>query len=125
MNNPSEIPDHVSGPAPRTVPRTVSAREIEAMAAYGIPSVDIARIAGIDSQELQDRYAEELATARSRANSRVAESLYRKALGDGPQSVSAAIFWLKSRAHWRETAMHEISGPGGAPIETELTVRFV
>jgi len=95
------------------------------MAAYGIPPVDIARIAGIDSQELQVRYAEELATARSRANSRVAESLYRKALGDGPQSVSAAIFWLKSRACWRETNMHEISGPGGAPIETELTVRFV
>jgi hypothetical protein len=30
----------------------------------------------------------------AKANTKVAESLFRKATGDGPQSVAAAIFWL-------------------------------
>ena len=35
----------------------------------------------------------------------MAESLFRKAVGDGPQSVTAAMFWLKARAGWREVAV--------------------
>lgn len=33
-----------------------------------------------------------------------AESLFRKATGDGSQSVTAAIFWLKTWGSWRETS---------------------
>jgi hypothetical protein len=47
----------------------------------------------------------------------VAENLYRKATGDGREAVTAAIFWLKTRAHWKETSVHEVSGPDGGPIE--------
>jgi hypothetical protein len=47
----------------------------------------------------------------------VAESLYRKATSEGPQSVTAAIFWLKTRAGWKESIAHEVSGADGAPIE--------
>ena len=43
----------------------------------------------------------------SKANTKVAESLYRKALGDGSQSVTAAIFWLKTRAGWKETLVQQ------------------
>ncbi len=42
-----------------------------------------------------------------KANSRIAESLYRKAMGDGPQSVTACIFWLKTRARWKENPVEE------------------
>jgi hypothetical protein len=49
----------------------------------------------------------------------VAESLYRKAATDGPQSVTAAIFWLKTRAGWKELVSHELSGPDGGPIRSE------
>ena len=28
---------------------------------------------------------------------------YRKATGEGREAVTAAIFWLKTRAGWRET----------------------
>jgi hypothetical protein len=38
----------------------------------------------------------------------VAESLYRKATGEGRESVTAAIFWLKTRAHWKETASADV-----------------
>lgn len=55
----------------------------------------------------------ELASGHIKANSRVAD---RKATGDGREVVIAAIFWLKTRAGWRKSFTHEVSGPGGAPI---------
>ncbi len=42
-------------------------------------------------------------TGQIKATAKVAESLFRKATGDGAQSVTAAIFWLKTRGGWRET----------------------
>ena len=36
--------------------------------------------------------------------------------------VIAAILWLKTRAGWRETSVHEIGGLNNRPIEVELVV---
>ena len=88
-------------------PDPASRRQVEAMAAYGVPEADIARVIGIDPKTLRKHYREELDVGAIKANSRVAESLYRKALGDGAQSVTAAIFWLKTRAGWKETVVQE------------------
>ncbi len=67
---------------------------------------------------LRRHYAEVLATAAVKANSMVAQSLFNKATrGDGASSVSAAIFWLKTRGRWREHDVHEITGPNGGPIQ--------
>ena len=74
---------------------------------------------------LRLHYPDELATGGTKANSKVAESLYRKAIGDRHQAVTAAIFWLKTRAHWKEVSAREISGPDGRPLVPELTIRFV
>lgn len=52
----------------------------------------------------------------------MAQSLFfRKATGDGPQSVTAAIFWAKTRMGWKETVLNEHAGPEGGPIRTEET----
>ena len=56
-------------------------------------------------------------TATSKANAKVAENLYRKATGDGREAVTAAIFWLKARARWKEVSVHEHGGPDGKPFE--------
>jgi hypothetical protein len=82
---------------------------VEAMAAYGIPEADIAEVIDIDPKTLRKHYRKELNTGSIKANTKIAESLYRKALGDGSQSVTAAIFWLKTRAHWKETVVNEVS----------------
>lgn len=87
-------PPHMPGPAER--------RLVESMAGYGVPVDDIARVLGIDSKTLKKHYRAELDTGHILANAKVAESLFRKATGDGPKSVTAAIFWLKTRAGWRE-----------------------
>ena len=93
------------------------------MAAYGVPESDIARVIDVDPKTLRKHYRDELDTGHIKANSRVAESLYRKATGEGPQSVTAAIFWLKTRANWKESSVHELSGADGAPF-TVVIRRF-
>ena len=92
-------------------PDVAGRRQVEALAGYGVPETDIACVLDIDPKTLRRHYREELDKGHIKANSRIAESLYRKALGDGAQSVTAAIFWLKTRAQWKETNVHEVSGP--------------
>jgi hypothetical protein len=91
--------------------------QVEAMAGYGVSAADIALVLGIDLEHLSRTYAYELEAAPIKANVKVAESLYRKALGDGREGVSAAIFWLKTRARWKETSTHEVEGK----LDTSVT----
>ena len=81
------------------------------MAGYGVPEADIARVVAIDPKTLRKHYRDALDTGHVKANARVAEFLYRKATTEGPQAVTAAIFWLKTRAGWKETAVTEMAGP--------------
>jgi hypothetical protein len=99
--------------------------QVEAMAAYGIPEREIARVLGVPPAELRATFPDELDTGAAKANSRVAENLYRKAIGDGREAVVAAIFWLKTRAKWRETTVNEITGPDGMAPINEIVVRIV
>jgi hypothetical protein len=83
-------------------PDAVSRRQVEAMAGYGVPELDIARVVGIDPKSLRKHYRGELDTGHIKATAKVAEFLFRKATTDGSQAVTAAIFWLKTRGGWRE-----------------------
>ena len=76
--------------------------QIKVMAACGIEPNKIAMVFGLTLSELLDGYGQELATAESEANATVAVSLYHMATsGKHPQ---ASIFWLKSRANWKDNA---------------------
>ena len=86
---------------PAHLPEPSQRRQVEAMAGYGVPEADIARVLCIDPKTLRKHYRDELDTGHIVANAKVAESLFRKATGDGRQSVTAAIFWLKTRAGGR------------------------
>ena len=81
------------------------------MAGYGVPEVEIAGVIGIDPKTLRKHYRHELDHGHTKANARVAENLYRKATGEGREAVTAAIFWLKTRAGWKETSVQEMKGP--------------
>ena len=99
-------------------PTDASRKQVEALASFGVPRSDIARIVGIGEVTLRKHYAEVLATAAVKANSMVAQSLFNKATrGDGASSVTAGIFWLKVRAGWREKDVHEVTGLNGGPIQ--------
>jgi DNA invertase Pin-like site-specific DNA recombinase len=77
--------------------------QVESMCGFGIPADEIARSIGISADTLRKYYREELDNGTTKANTAVAQSLYKKALGDGTSAVTAAIFWLKTRAGWKET----------------------
>jgi hypothetical protein len=97
-------------------PDPVTRRQVDAMSAYGVPEADIARVLSIDPKTLRKHYREELDTGSIKANSRIAESLYKKATGEGPQSVTACIFWLKTRARWKETSITEVTVAAVDPL---------
>jgi len=82
--------------------------EVQALAGFGIREDEIAIYVGIDAKTLRKYYRSELDSGHIKANAAVARALYRQAVDEG--STSAAIFWLKARAGWRETQNIEHSG---------------
>ena len=110
---------------PSHQPDPLLRRQVEAMAGYGVPEADIAGMIGIDPKTLRKHYRQELDQGHTKANIKVAENLFRKATGEGREAVTAAIFWLKARAGWKETMQTEISGPGGQPLEPVTRVERI
>jgi hypothetical protein len=107
-------------------PDSTSRRQVEAMAAYGVPEAAVARVLDIDPKTLRKHYRDELDTGQIKATAKVAESLFRKATTDGAQSVTAAIFWLKTRGGWRETAQsHQIALTDLTKLTDEELVRII
>ena len=84
--------------------------KVEALAGYGLTIDEIATVLEVEADLLKETCAQELKAGHLKANARVAENLFRKATGDGRESVIAAIFWLKTRARWKETSVHEHGG---------------
>jgi hypothetical protein len=83
-------------------------RQVEAMAAYGIPEEDIAQVINIDPKTLRKHYRSELNLGATKANVQVAGFLFAAARNG---NVTAQIFWLKTRARWKEVPNeHQHSG---------------
>lgn len=109
------------GGRPSHEPTEKDRNTVLAMAGYGIPQEDIAKVLGISRPTLEKHYREELDTGLVKANSAVARSLYEKALGDNSSAVTAAIFWLKTRAGWKEPKQVEITGKDGDAVAMNVT----
>ena len=100
-------------------PDPAQRRQVEAMAAYGIPENDIAAVVGIDPKTLRKHYRDELDLGETKANAQVASYLFNAAKSG---NVTAQIFWLKTRARWRETPTElRHSGAIGRKELSELT----
>jgi hypothetical protein len=91
--------------------------QVEQMSSFGIPQENIARSIGISSPTLRKYYREELDTAEDKANGKVAGFLFTAASGDAitqgasyADCLRASMFWLKTRAGWKETDRLEHMG---------------
>ena len=80
-------------------PDPAQRKQVETLAAYGIPEEDIARVVGIDPKTLRKHYRDELDLGETKANAQVAGFLFNAARNG---NVTAQIFWLKTRARWKE-----------------------
>lgn len=76
----------------------------------GTPQGTIAQIIGIDDKTLRLYYREELDLATAKANATVGGALFNKAKGG---DTTAMIFWMKTRAGWRETHVVDHSSSDG------------
>jgi hypothetical protein len=110
---------------PAHQPDDVQRRQVEALAGYGVPEAEIAALVGVDAKTLRKHYRHELDHGHSKANAKVAENLYHMALGQGREAVTAAIFWLKARARWKEVSVHEHGGAGEEPLRVNVIKRII
>ena len=93
----------------KTMARTLSG--------LGVPQGDIATLLGVSKPTLHKHYREELDKGMAEANAKVAQSLFKQATGG---NITAAIFWLKCRAGWKEK--HEVEHSGEVALGTTLGV---
>lgn len=102
------------------------------MAACGMPHAEIARQiinpdTGLPISEptLRSAFRDDLAAGKARANALVAQSLFKKATGEGKGAVAAAIFWLKTQARWKEPPAGEDDGDNDPPESKSFTYNVV
>jgi transposase len=88
--------------------------QAKTLAAVGIRHEDIAAKLGITADTLTKYYRKELDDGRVDANAQIGKSLFEQARAG---NTAAMIFWLKTRAGWKETNVHEVSGLDGQALE--------
>lgn len=74
--------------------------EVKLLTSFGNTQTQIATYLEIDDKTLRKYYRRELDTAAMEANAQVAKRLFQKAVIN--DDLSAQIFWLKTRARWRD-----------------------
>jgi len=89
------------------IPTDAARQTVQLHSTIGTPQDVIARVLGIDAKTLRLHYRDELDLATARANATIGGALFNKAKnGD----TAAQIFWMKTRAGWRETSNVNIDG---------------
>ena len=94
-------------------PNQASRDTAKRLSALGCPHEDIAIRLKISADTLVKYYKEELDEGRIDANAAIAGTLFNQAKKG---NTAAAIFWLKTRARWKETQVNEHSGVDGGDI---------
>ena len=97
-------------------------RRAARFAGLGLSDADIAVILDLDEASLADRFGREIARGRILANALVARALLRRAIGSGPNAVSAAIFWLRNRSSWGDEPGPADAGEGADPVRVTFRI---
>lgn len=74
--------------------------EVKLLSSFGHNQAEISNYLDIDEKTLRKYYRRELDTASMEANAQVAKRLFHKAVVQ--DDLTAQMFWLKTRARWRE-----------------------
>jgi hypothetical protein len=93
-------------------PDEKSSKQISLMAGIVLTHDQISKVIGISDETLRRHYKKELEISKSLLNTQVASNLFRIATSSEKGAVAAAIFWMKTRAGWKETI--DISNEDGS-----------
>jgi len=100
-------------------PTSAERQLVQLHSTIGTPQDVIADLVGVDPKTLRKHYRQELDHAAAQANAVVGGALFNKAKGG---DTTAMIFWMKTRAGWKETTKLEGAGDNGEHIVTFKTV---
>jgi hypothetical protein len=81
-------------------PTNITRQTVKLHGTVGTPQEVIADILEIDAKTLRKYYRRELDLSSAIATANMAGNLYQKGMGGDTASM---IFWMKTRANWRET----------------------
>lgn len=109
MSENEQPPKKRSVGRPQYLPTEEMRKQVELMSGIGVPIEQIGLIIGIDKKTVQKHYRAELDVGQAKAMSRISKRLFEIATGDGRDSLSACIFWLKCRAGWKPPADVEVN----------------
>ena len=94
--------------------------QVRHLAGIGVPQADIATVIGCAPKTLRKCFRDELDRGVAEANATVAGYLFASAKRG---NVPAQIFWLKSRANWREhKAPDDSVAATGAGSQSEVVL---
>ena len=94
--------------------------KVRHLAGLGVRQDDIARIVKCSPKTLRKRCRDDLDGGIAEANAIVSGSLFAAAKGG---NITAQIFWLKSRARWRERdAGDDRAADGGAEANSPVVL---
>lgn len=99
------------------IPTKDNRAKVAALASFGITQSNICKYIGVSPMTLTKYYHDELDTAAIDKTVAVANALFHNATERN--NVTAQIFWLKTRARWREDNPDETQGAIGK-IEIEV-----
>lgn len=103
--------------APEHVPTEQTRQQVESLAGLGTPHEHIAVMIGlVDDKTLRKHYEHELKLGKAKANAKVSNVLFQEAIKG---NMTAAIFWQKAQAGWREKSEVVHTGPDGGPLGAE------
>jgi len=101
------------------IPTDDTRKLVKNLSAVGVRYVDIAQKLDIGDDTLVKYYKKELEDGRIDANASIGQTLFQQAK-DG--NTTAAIFWLKTRANWKETNALEVTGQDGSPLVSPVII---
>lgn len=103
-------------------PTDENRRLVKMLAAVGARVDDIGTKLGISHDTVLKYYRQELEEGRIDANAQVAQTLFQQAKSG---NTAAMIFWMKTRAGWKEKTTHELVGADGGPIQSATVLEVV
>lgn len=101
----------------RHEPTEETRKLVRHFSACGVRQEEIAAYLEIQRQTLAKHYRRELDTASTERNAQIAQRLFDVAMGG---NITGLIFWLKSRAGWRDNGTAEVEA-----TDNGLTINFV
>jgi IS30 family transposase len=93
-------------------------KQAETLAGYGLTVEQIGHVLGCSHDTVKRHYGGELERGQAVAVAKVAQTAFQMAVSGKKPTMT--MFWLKTRAHWKEIQHHEVTGQNDGPLQLQI-----